>query len=162
MAALRDELEDGQLGVNEGVDASSSDEDVVGPDVDDDEGCGDSPDENDTPAKETTEQEPVAENDEEEGEVQESEAGDVAMSLDSDLDSDSEAAKEGLEAAKRSLLARLDVSDAEPEPEPDDEEEARMRLRINMRATLNMILTVAGEFYGQRDLLGFREPFVGM
>ncbi|KAL2150282.1 hypothetical protein VTH82DRAFT_7958 [Thermothelomyces myriococcoides] len=31
--------------------------------------------------------------------------------------------------------------------------------QINMRATLNMILTVAGEFYGQRDLLEFRDPF---
>lgn len=30
---------------------------------------------------------------------------------------------------------------------------------VNMRATVNMILTVAGEFYGQRDLLVFRDPF---
>jgi len=33
------------------------------------------------------------------------------------------------------------------------------RAPANMRATLNMILTVAGEFYGQRDLLEFRNPF---
>jgi hypothetical protein len=36
-----------------------------------------------------------------------------------------------------------------------DEAEAR----FNMRATLNMILTVAGEFYGQKDMLEFRDPF---
>ncbi|KAI1765722.1 hypothetical protein GGR53DRAFT_529304 [Hypoxylon sp. FL1150] len=36
------------------------------------------------------------------------------------------------------------------------------RARANERATLNMILTVAGEFYGQRDLLEFRDPFGGM
>ncbi|XXH02327.1 hypothetical protein Hte_008700 [Hypoxylon texense] len=38
----------------------------------------------------------------------------------------------------------------------------RQRARANERATLNMILTVAGEFYGQRDLLEFRDPFGGM
>ncbi|PSR83976.1 hypothetical protein BD289DRAFT_435053 [Coniella lustricola] len=37
-----------------------------------------------------------------------------------------------------------------------------VRARMNMRATLNMILTVAGEFYGQRDLLEFRDPFHGI
>ncbi|KAK4136954.1 hypothetical protein BT67DRAFT_417536 [Trichocladium antarcticum] len=41
------------------------------------------------------------------------------------------------------------------EPAVFDEAEAW----VNMRATLNMILTVAGEFYGQRDLLEFRDPF---
>ncbi|KAH8885764.1 hypothetical protein GQ53DRAFT_659409 [Thozetella sp. PMI_491] len=44
------------------------------------------------------------------------------------------------------------------EKEPYDE----TRARANMRATLNMILTVAGEFYGQRDLLEFRDPFTGL
>lgn len=37
-----------------------------------------------------------------------------------------------------------------------------VRARMNTRATLNMILTVAGEFYGQRDLLEFRDPFHGV
>ncbi|KAJ8122422.1 hypothetical protein ONZ43_g1376 [Nemania bipapillata] len=36
------------------------------------------------------------------------------------------------------------------------------RAKVNERATLNMILTVAGEFYGQRDLLEFRDPFGGL
>ncbi|KAK2075297.1 hypothetical protein P8C59_009436 [Phyllachora maydis] len=44
------------------------------------------------------------------------------------------------------------------ESEPFDE----IRARVNMRATLNMVLTVAGEFYGQRDLLEFRNPFTTM
>lgn len=43
-----------------------------------------------------------------------------------------------------------------PEPVEDSPEE---RAKANVRATLNMILTVAGEFYGQRDLLEFRDPF---
>ncbi|KAI1472477.1 uncharacterized protein F4812DRAFT_409032 [Daldinia caldariorum] len=46
-----------------------------------------------------------------------------------------------------------------------EEEEAKTeqlrRAKANERATLNMILTVAGEFYGQRDLLEFRDPFGG-
>ncbi|KAI1437840.1 hypothetical protein GGR50DRAFT_609501 [Xylaria sp. CBS 124048] len=33
------------------------------------------------------------------------------------------------------------------------------RATVNERTTLNMILTVVGEFYGQRDLLDFRNPF---
>ncbi|PHH54571.1 hypothetical protein CFIMG_003371RA [Ceratocystis fimbriata CBS 114723] len=37
--------------------------------------------------------------------------------------------------------------------------EKEQRARINMRHTLNMILTVVGEIYGQRDLLEFRDPF---
>ncbi|KAH0593731.1 hypothetical protein MHUMG1_08482 [Metarhizium humberi] len=182
MAALRDELADGGLGVNEGVDASSSDEDVVGTDADDAEG-EDSPGENDSPAEDSN-QESVARDEvdkgdpgadstlegnatgkrgeDEEGEIQESETGDVAMDLGSDSDSDQGGAvDESLEAAKRELLARLGASGAEQELDTQDND-ATLRLRMNMRATLNMILTVAGEFYGQRDLLEFREPFVGM
>ncbi|KAL1843282.1 hypothetical protein VTJ49DRAFT_2391 [Mycothermus thermophilus] len=70
-----------------------------------------------------------------------------------------------LDAAKARLLAQLeDVSSpGEKAGGPWEEEEAAMsaeeRARLNMRATLNMILTVAGEFYGQRDLLEFRDPF---
>ena len=44
--------------------------------------------------------------------------------------------------------------------DPEDiEDEEVARAKANVRATLNMILTVAGEFYGQRDLLEFRDPF---
>lgn len=85
-------------------------------------------------------------------------------------------------AAKARLLARLEEgsgtkNENQPEqeqPEQDgndlDNEEGEWEptenstvdeaeARANMRATLNMILTVAGEFYGQRDLLEFRDPF---
>jgi hypothetical protein len=41
----------------------------------------------------------------------------------------------------------------------DIEDEEVARAKANVRTTLNMILTVAGEFYGQRDLLEFRDPF---
>lgn len=70
-------------------------------------------------------------------------------------------------AAKARLLARLEENTAtdvdEDQQGGSDEGDATMfdddRARVNMRATLNMILTVAGEFYGQRDLLEFRDPF---
>lgn len=81
-------------------------------------------------------------------------------------------------AAKARLLARLEENTSTqqekvlvaahadtPEDRPNgssDEETATMdeaEARANMRATLNMVLTVAGEFYGQRDLLEFRDPF---
>ncbi|KAK4192462.1 hypothetical protein QBC35DRAFT_483876 [Podospora australis] len=42
---------------------------------------------------------------------------------------------------------------------PHESPSAEEKAQLNMRATLNMILTVAGEFYGQRDLLEFRDPF---
>ncbi|KAH6854901.1 hypothetical protein B0I37DRAFT_363343 [Chaetomium sp. MPI-CAGE-AT-0009] len=84
-----------------------------------------------------------------------------------------------LAAAKARLLARLENSGTQQEEEPStaadadtlehqeshgasDEETATLdeaEARANMRATLNMVLTVAGEFYGQRDLLEFRDPF---
>ncbi|KAI0968871.1 hypothetical protein F4678DRAFT_189314 [Xylaria arbuscula] len=51
------------------------------------------------------------------------------------------------------------------ESEEDTESERYQELdrsKVNERATLNMILTVAGEFYGQRDLLEFRDPFGGL
>ncbi|ROT35429.1 hypothetical protein SODALDRAFT_316874 [Sodiomyces alkalinus F11] len=80
---------------------------------------------------------------------------------------------EGLEAAKARVLAQLEDVDVQPpaqdsrgtaaeEEEDEKAPDARLRARMNMRATLNMILTVAGEFYGQRDLLEFRDPFAGM
>lgn len=88
-------------------------------------------------------------------------------------------------AAKARLLARLEEPTETQQDEPDKQAAAaaastarpdadeqdhendgekqtvsdETRALINMRATLNMILTVAGEFYGQRDLLEFRDPF---
>ncbi|KAM0521813.1 hypothetical protein ACHAPE_002374 [Trichoderma viride] len=193
MAALRDELADDGFGVNDNVDASSSDEEVVaevaeeGEEVEEEDGD----EEHDTlPATENKTAEnavlnssspapiviPQDENevptgkgdeDEDDGEIKEtnddSEDEDVAMDIASDSDADEGEIVEqnddaaALEEAKRNLLARL----AESENERHKEEEKR-DARMNMRATLTMILTVAGEFYGQRDLLEFRGPFVGM
>ncbi len=74
-------------------------------------------------------------------------------------------------AAKARLLARLEKAPETHQEEPagadqhnpaSEEEHAvfdEAQARANTRATLNMILTVAGEFYGQRDLLEFRDPF---
>ncbi|KAL2198483.1 hypothetical protein P885DRAFT_32651 [Corynascus similis CBS 632.67] len=73
-------------------------------------------------------------------------------------------------AAKARLLARLEES---PGAQQEDKLPASAdtvidgkssipdegHTQANIRATLNMILTVAGEFYGQRDLLEFRDPF---
>ncbi|SPQ19065.1 d7e2c077-36d8-4dd7-935c-52588288f31a [Thermothielavioides terrestris] len=87
-------------------------------------------------------------------------------------------------AAKARLLARLEAvpesqqadadadadagADAQPERQQgggeDDADNNTVfddaaRAQANVHATLNMILTVAGELYGQRDLLEFRDPF---
>lgn len=80
-------------------------------------------------------------------------------------------------AAKARLLARLEAvpeTEQEDATDPNDVDEQPQfpernetthtdfdaaRAQANMWATLNMILTVAGEFYGQRDLLEFRDPF---
>lgn len=189
MAALRDELADDGFGVNDNVDASSSDEEVVAEAVEDEEEDGNE-DHDTLPATGNRTAENVVLNssspapviisqienevptgqgdeDEDDGEVKEtsddSEDEDVAMDIASDSEADEGEIVEqnddaaALEEAKRNLLARL----AESENDRRQEEERR-DARMNMRATLTMILTVAGEFYGQRDLLEFRGPFVGM
>ncbi|KAM0323136.1 hypothetical protein ACHAQA_008986 [Verticillium albo-atrum] len=72
---------------------------------------------------------------------------------------------ESLEAMRARILAQLDTVEVSAAEEKEAEAKAaddRLRARMNMRATLNMILTVAGDFYGQRDLLEFRAPFTGM
>ncbi|ATY58839.1 SNARE complex subunit Vam7 [Cordyceps militaris] len=168
MAALRDELAEGGLGVNDAVDASSSDEEVVA-----DEPA--SPDEASAPsaeASETVKETGNMKDEEEEDKVKEEEEEDVAMELESGSDEgeireDNEEKPpekdESLEAAKNAFLARLEAQASDDGQDEDDRlDAARERSRMNMRATLNMILTVAGEFYGQRDLLEFREPFVGI
>lgn len=58
-----------------------------------------------------------------------------------------------LNAVKAKLLVRMDAEQPgfEVNVEPDVEE-----LKWNTKATVDMIITVAGEIYGQRDLLEFR------
>ncbi|KPM34238.1 hypothetical protein AK830_g12332 [Neonectria ditissima] len=171
MAALRDELADGGLGAHEAVDRSSSDEDVLADASEVEvEGANSPDDQEDTsePHPITEPEEPAPIPDAAEGEVDdEGEPEDVAMDLASDSEAeDGEVAdnpEADLEDAKARLLAQLNNAPSESEIREDEEREAaRERSRANLRATLNMILTVAGEFYGQRDLLEFREPFVGM
>lgn len=111
----------------------------------------------------TTEtKQPPNDSDHEDGEVSDDEG--VPMDLSSERGEEGEnggqVPEESLEDAKARLLAQVEAS-AEDERLAADEA-TRQRSRMNMRATLNMILTVAGEVYGQRDLLQFREPFVGM
>ncbi|EGR46901.1 uncharacterized protein TRIREDRAFT_80052 [Trichoderma reesei QM6a] len=173
MAALREELADSGFGVNDNVDASSSDEEVVAETIEEGDEEGD--DDGDAlPAVKATATKPPASAHRRRNssspipdDVTEAKEGsedeDVAMDTASDSSADEGEIPDqpdeatALEEAKHRLLARL----AESENERRKEEERR-DARMNMRATLTMILTVAGEFYGQRDLLEFREPFVGM
>ncbi|KAF4972114.1 hypothetical protein FSARC_1254 [Fusarium sarcochroum] len=180
MAALREELAEGGLGAHEAVDGSSSDEEVMAdPDDLEVEGAiSPEQDEEDSTPPETEQDaeqalkatEPTTTSppkpDAEEGEIDE-EDEDVAMDIASDSEAeDGEVAasrpQEDLQGAKERLLAQLNDDAASEDDEDAEKEAAKQRLRANLRATLNMILTVAGEFYGQRDLLEFREPFVGM
>ena len=75
---------------------------------------------------------------------------------------------ENLEAAKARLREKLGLSGAsteEPNQEvdfiPDDKvndpENEVQELNLHTRAMLDMIITVVGEFFGQRDLLEFRD-----
>lgn len=82
------------------------------------------------------------------------EDGEIDESAPMDIDTD-------VESAKTRLLAKLNAHSSSGN-DADQAEESPFdpaRARMNMRATLNMILTVAGELYGQRDLLEFRDPF---
>ncbi|KAI0017865.1 hypothetical protein F4780DRAFT_753494 [Xylariomycetidae sp. FL0641] len=96
------------------------------------------------------------------------EPSDIEMALDSDAE-DGEVAETAtasdIEAAKARLLKQLEPSGDDStgsDEAAEAEREGRVRALVNERATLNMILTVAGEFYGQRDLLEFRDPFGGL
>ncbi|KAM5348878.1 hypothetical protein ACJ41O_008701 [Fusarium nematophilum] len=173
MAALREELAEGGLGAHEAVDGSSSDEEVMADaeDVEVEGAVSPEDDQDSTPRTDAAPQ-PVSSTpkpDAEEGEIDdEDEDDDVAMDIASDSEAeDGEVAsqpQQDLQEAKARLLAQLDNDAASDEEDAEgaEREAARQRSRANLRATLNMILTVAGEFYGQRDLLEFREPFVGM
>lgn len=104
---------------------------------------------------------------EEPDEMEDGEINDDNESESVPMDMDNE---EDMQAAKARLLASLEDAPSEdesngPSPKEEDMQEEKfdpVRARMNMRATLNMILTVAGEFYGQRDLLEFRDPFRGI
>lgn len=78
---------------------------------------------------------------------------------DTDPDAGAEVEDAPLTTLEQEAFAALD---AEEEEKQQELREQTLRARINERATLNMILTVAGEFYGQRDLLEFRDPFGGL
>jgi hypothetical protein len=74
-----------------------------------------------------------------------------------------------IQAAKARLMRQLEgegdadhVPTDEADSLPDDSLEYTAALSpadANLYATINMILTVVGEMYGQRDLLEFRHPF---
>jgi hypothetical protein len=77
---------------------------------------------------------------------------------------DDEYDPEGLEAAKLRLQQRLQSdfgnsggAGSEPGDEADQAKEHEQELKSVIFAMLDMIITVAGEFYGQRDLLEFRD-----
>ena len=68
------------------------------------------------------------------------------------------------EEIRRRLLASLDeagtaATDTQADQADGPAAPDKVRAEMNRQATLNMILTIAGEFYGQRDLLPFRSPF---
>lgn len=87
---------------------------------------------------------------------------DTELSIDSDIpdlektpqDDTLELAAE-LAAAKARLLGNLTTGDAEQGTTEKSEGEPKLS-KWNTRATVDMIITVAGEVYGQRDLLEFR------
>ncbi|KAJ9155373.1 Snare complex subunit vam7 [Pleurostoma richardsiae] len=101
----------------------------------------------------------------EEAEMEDGEVPDEPTTS-ADLEADIAAAKARLLADLEGAGAAEDdggeAAAAASDPAQSAAEEERQRAKINTRATLNMILTVAGEFYGQRDLLEFRDPFTGL
>ncbi|KAK1750218.1 hypothetical protein QBC47DRAFT_394201 [Echria macrotheca] len=181
MAALEkevlDDLEGEQIGedVEEGFvdEVEVNDKDIMDDEVqakNEDDMDEDRPQPNDTgePAADAPVQvtmESIAEDDD----------GEVDMDLDegevSDISSASGDNQADLAAAKRRCLAKVDQTQVYQPPVPDPIQDGEgtdtggyaaskeARAQANIRATLNMILTVAGEFYGQRDLLEFRDPF---
>ncbi|KAK3985951.1 hypothetical protein QBC44DRAFT_334165 [Cladorrhinum sp. PSN332] len=172
MDALREEVED-----VDGEDFEDDGEEVV-----DDDGVGvglPSTEGNEETAP--VEEEPSGENatirqDEEEGEVDmDIDDGEVFDDDNHGPSAVKDSEAEDIAAVKARLLASLEetevykeqVGESRTREEEEDQEETTSqkaaedasRATMNMRATLNMILTVAGEFYGQRDLLEFRNPF---
>lgn len=157
LTALREECAENGLGVNDSVDQRSDDEDQDEAEEDEGEHSTLQPypapdnedavkatdgdvDSNTMTNKETTRD---VESDADEGEVSEDDTESAAL----------------VAAAKQRLLDQLQsVAEAEEEQQRAAAEQ-KERLQMNTLATLCMVLTVAGECYGQRDLLEFREPF---
>ncbi|GKZ20286.1 hypothetical protein AbraIFM66951_001380 [Aspergillus brasiliensis] len=80
-----------------------------------------------------------------------------------DVEEEKPATEEDLEAAKARLQAKLAGEEEQPtatEPEAGNENPAN-EAATQTRAMLDMIITVIGEYYGQRDLLGARELWNG-
>lgn len=83
-------------------------------------------------------------------------------------DAEKESPADVLEQAKSRLQAKIQDSEDEPpineteisEPEPSTEDLA-FEASMQTRAMLDMIITVIGEYYGQRDLLEARELWMG-
>ena len=97
---------------------------------------------------------------------EETDADTRATGADQDmLDAEEDLSGEGLEVAKARLQARLDglgqdslsdpTTSRNESPARDDSD--RLEAAAQTRAMLDMIITIVGEFYGQRDLLGARE-----
>jgi hypothetical protein len=171
MAALREELAtDGRdLGVNDAVDDESDDDEDVTVEMKVDE-TGDTrvspssdydklpspPSSVDPSSQAKNDERDVEEGELEEGEVDEGEIGGAGDGNDNASDGSAPMSEDSLEDAKARLLSGVDGI---PSFDENERRNKALQARMNMRATLNMILTVAGEFYGQRDLLEFREPF---
>lgn len=119
------------------------------------------------------ENEPVGASSKPTSELDSGDDGEMDMDLDggeTSSDDDHHApAAEGtatdLESYKARLLGNLEVPGTSASASVQDTEqevvEDETKRRHNTYATLTMILTVAGELYGQRDLLDFRDPFPG-
>lgn len=150
VAALRAEVE---------LDEGEDDLDDLLADVDEDEAY-------DSGVKVAEDPPAAIDKDTEEGEVDEDEPV-ATEEPDKPIPTRVEAEAE-MEAVRARLLADVDMmrpSDETPQSTTVSDPEAShdaARAAMNARATLNMILTVAGEFYGQRDLLEFRDPFSGL
>ncbi|KAF4587349.1 v-snare [Ophiocordyceps camponoti-floridani] len=137
MAALRAQLDDANgdvLAACEASDRADDDDAVII--HDDSDRCDDDESYVDTESHDPPPQD------------QDSESIEMDMSSDTDHDA--------LDAAKTALLARLQ---SPPPPDKTSAPSEAKQLAFNTRATLDMVLTVVGDFYGQRDLLDFRDPF---
>lgn len=162
MAALREECAENGLGVNEGVDGSLSDEDVD-PEDGAEQNDGEHSKEEADPIPNNAEQPHVADQSSGSDNKDDKEA---AMDLESDADEgevsdDNDKSAALVAAAKQRLLDQLETAAQVEEEQQRAKAERKEHLQMNTLATLCMILTVAGECYGQRDLLEFREPFAG-
>ena len=94
----------------------------------------------------------------EDGEVEDGEVEDGEIADSEVEDGEVEDEQDKLLKAKSRLLEQLAAAEAETM----DHEETKYHAKMNSRATIDMILTVVGEVYGQRDLLEFRDPFAAL